>query len=107
MTTNLEPSGTHTDSFVNLEIASHIAGVVLWVGAALVTGLMLAVRDKIFITAVYCLLRKFNSPPNSTWAGSILTSAGLAWDLGVQLMEHEGEDQCLQKWELTDRRSGV
>jgi hypothetical protein len=25
-------------------------------------------------------------------AGSILTSAGPAWDLRVQLMEHEGED---------------
>ena len=47
------------------------------------------------------LLGKFNSPPNlvrdkgiySTRAGSILTSAGLAWDLRVQLMEYEGEDQ--------------
>jgi hypothetical protein len=47
------------------------------------------------------LLGIFNSPPNlvrdkgiySTRAGSILTSAGPAWDLRVQLMEHEGEDQ--------------
>ena len=50
------------------------------------------------------LLVKINSPPNlvrdkgiySTRAGSILTSAGPAWDLRVQLMEHEGEDQWVQ-----------
>jgi hypothetical protein len=56
---------------------------------------------KICIRAVYYLLRKFNSPPNlirdkgiySTWAGSILTSAGPSWDFRGQLMEHEGEDQ--------------
>ena len=62
----------------------------------------LAREIKIFIRAVYySLLRKFNSPPNlvrdkgiySTRAGSILTSAGSAWDLRVQLMEHECEDQ--------------
>ena len=47
------------------------------------------------------LFTEFNSLPNlitdkgiySTWAGSILTSAGPAWDLRVQLMEHEGEYQ--------------
>ena len=47
------------------------------------------------------LFTEFNSPPNlvrvkgiySTRAGSILTSAGPAWDLRVQLMKHEGEDQ--------------
>jgi hypothetical protein len=47
------------------------------------------------------LFTEFNSPPNlvrdkgiySTRAGSILTSEGPAWDLRVQLMEHEGEDQ--------------
>ena len=47
------------------------------------------------------LFTEFNSPPNlvsdkgiySTRAGSILTSAGPAWDLRVQLMEHEGEDR--------------
>ena len=61
------------------------------------------------------LLRKFNNLPSlvrdkeiySTRAGSILTSAGPAWDLRVQLMEHEGEDQWVQGWELTGRRSGV
>jgi hypothetical protein len=43
---------------------------------------------------------EFNSRPNlvrdkgiySIRAGSILTSAGPAWDLRVQLMEQEGED---------------
>ena len=58
---------------------------------------------------------KINSPPNlirdkgiySTWAGSILTSAGPAWDLRAQLMEHEGEDQWVQGWELTGQRSGI
>jgi hypothetical protein len=47
------------------------------------------------------LFTEFNRPSNlvrdkgiySTRAGSILTSAGPAWDLRVQLMEHEGEDQ--------------
>jgi hypothetical protein len=61
------------------------------------------------------LLVKINSPPNlvrdkgiySTRAGSILTSAGPAWDLRVQLMEHKGEDQWVQGWELTGQRSGV
>jgi hypothetical protein len=61
------------------------------------------------------LLVKINSPSNlvrdkgiySTRAGSILTSAGPAWDLRVQLMEHEGEDQWVQGWELTGRRNGV
>jgi hypothetical protein len=58
---------------------------------------------KIFIRAVYSevLFTEFNRPPNlvrdkgiySTRAGSILTSAGPAWDFRVQLMEHEGEDQ--------------
>jgi hypothetical protein len=60
------------------------------------------------------LLVKINSPPNlvrdkgiySTRAGSMLTSAGPAWDLRVQLMEHEGEDQWVQEWELTGQRSG-
>jgi hypothetical protein len=51
---------------------------------------------------MHCMVfTEFNSPPNlvsdkgiySTRAGSILTSAGQAWDLRVQLMEHEGEDQ--------------
>jgi hypothetical protein len=50
------------------------------------------------------LLVKINSPLNlirdkgiySTWVGSILTSAGPSWDLRVQLMEHEGEDQWVQ-----------
>ena len=49
-----------------------------------------------------CILcTEFKSPPNLvrdkeiyyTWTGSILTCAGLACDLTVQLMEHEGEDQ--------------
>ena len=70
---------------------------------------------KIFTRAVYYLLRKFNSPPNlvrdngiySTRAGSILTSAGPAWDLGVQLIEHECEDQRMQEWELMGRKNGV
>ena len=64
---------------------------------------------KICLRAVYYLLRKFNSPQGiySAQAGSILTSAGPAWDLRVQLTEHEGEDQCVQEWELTGRRNGV
>ena len=50
-----------------------------------------------------CMLftAEFNSLPNfirdkgiySTRARFILTSTELAWDLRVQLMEHEGEDQ--------------
>ena len=47
------------------------------------------------------LFTEFNSLPNlvrdkgiySTHAVYILTSAGPVWDLRVQLMEHEGEDQ--------------
>jgi hypothetical protein len=47
------------------------------------------------------LFTEFNCPPNlvrdkgiySTRAGPILTSAGPAWDLRVQLVEDEGEDQ--------------
>ena len=58
-------------------------------------------RDKNLYKSCILLLRKSNSPPNlvrdkgiySTRAGSILTSAGTAWDLRVQLIEHEGEDQ--------------
>jgi hypothetical protein len=62
------------------------------------------------------LLVTINSPPNvvrdkgiySTRAGFILTSTGPAWDLRVQLMEHEeGEDQWVQGWELTGQRSGI
>ena len=58
------------------------------------------VRDKNLYKS--CILfTEFNSPPNlvrdkgiySIRAGSILTSEGPAWDLRVQLMEHEGEDQ--------------
>ena len=58
------------------------------------------VRDTIMYKS--CILfTEFNSQPNlvrdkgiySTRAGSILTSVGPAWDLRVQLMEHEGEDQ--------------
>ena len=52
------------------------------------------------------------SPPNlgrdkgiySTRAGSVLTSAGPAWDLRVQLMEHDGEDQWVREWDLTGQR---
>jgi carbonic anhydrase/acetyltransferase-like protein (isoleucine patch superfamily) len=56
ITTNLETNGTHTDSFTNLEIASHIAGLVLWVGAALVTGVVLAViGDSVVVDSVYAV----------------------------------------------------
>ena len=37
---------------------------------------------------------------DSSRAGSILTSAGPAWDFGVQLMEHEYEDQRVKKWRM-------
>jgi hypothetical protein len=61
------------------------------------------------------LFTEFNSPPNlvrdkgiySTRSGSNLTSAEPTWDLRAQLMEHEGEDQWVQGWELMGRRSGV
>ena len=64
-------------------------------------------RDKNLYKS-YILFTEFNSPPNlvrdkgiySTRARFILTSAGPAWDLRVQLMEHEGEDQRVQEWEL-------
>ena len=59
-------------------------------------------RDKnLYKKSCILFTKEINSPPNlvrdkgiySTRAGSILTSAGPAWDLRVQLMEHEGEDR--------------
>ena len=36
-----------------------------------------------------------------------MTSAGPACGFREQLMEHEGEDEWAQEWELTGPRSGV
>ena len=54
ITTNLETNGTHTISFMNLKIVSHTAGLVLWVGAAFVTGVTLAlIGDSVIVDSVY------------------------------------------------------
>ena len=56
-------------------------------------------RDNNLYKSCILVCTRFDSPPNlvrvkgiySTWARSILTSVP-AWDLRVQLMEHEVED---------------